>query len=108
MKDINKEDNIKTLINLLTVENFLKCEVLLSFFNIEKESLTDLLTRKEINNEIKIIDEIKNNPKVTAEKLSEILKINVRNIKKNIAKLKERNKIERIGSNKTGYWRVNE
>lgn len=56
LKDINKEDNIKTLINLLTVENFLKCEVLLSFFNIEKESLTDLLTRKEINNEIKIID----------------------------------------------------
>jgi predicted HTH transcriptional regulator len=59
-------------------------------------------------NEIKIIGEIENNPKVTAEKLSEILKINVRNIKNNIARLKDKNRIERKGSNISGYWKINE
>ena len=32
--------------------------------------------------------------------------INIRNIEKNIAKLKQKNILKRIGSNKKGYWKV--
>jgi predicted HTH transcriptional regulator len=45
-------------------------------------------------------------PKVTANDLSEILNINLRNTKKIIEKLKEKGLVKRIGSRKTGYWEV--
>lgn len=53
-----------------------------------------------------IIDEIKVKPDITAEELSTILEINLRNTKKNIAKLKEIGLIKRVGSDKTGHWIV--
>jgi len=56
LKDYKEEDNVKAMFNLLSVENFLKCENLLSFFKINGSALTDILTEKEIKNEIKIID----------------------------------------------------
>jgi predicted HTH transcriptional regulator len=34
------------------------------------------------------------------------VKITVRNIKANIAKLKERGLIDRVGARKNGYWKV--
>ena len=46
------------------------------------------------------------NPKVTAEELSESLGINLRNTKKNIEKLKEKELVARKGSKKAGYWEV--
>jgi len=46
------------------------------------------------------------NPNITIEELSKKLNINIRNTKKNIAKLKEKGLIKRIGSRKIGYWEV--
>ncbi len=45
-------------------------------------------------------------PKVTAYELSEILNINLRNTKKIIEKLKEKDLVKRMGSRKTGHWEV--
>ena len=56
IKNTEVQDNTKTLLNLLYVENFLKCNLLLDFFNIEKDTFIKHLTKKEIDNEIKIID----------------------------------------------------
>ena len=57
-------------------------------------------------NEQKIINTIMQNPNITIEELSKKLNINIRNTKKNIAKLKEKGLIKRIGSRKIGYWEV--
>ncbi len=54
--DAKPEDNSKTLLNLIYVENFLKCSLLLDFFKINKENLIQHLTTQEIDNKIKIID----------------------------------------------------
>ena len=55
-----------------------------------------------------ILEEMRNNPNVTKEELQRLLKISGTAIDKNIAYLKKNGYIERVGSNKSGYWKVNE
>ncbi len=57
-------------------------------------------------NQNKILTEMKNNPKITAVELSEKVGISSRKIEENIRLLKEKRKIERIGSNKNGSWKI--
>ena len=49
---------------------------------------------------------IKKNNKITAFEISETLKISLSTVKRKIKTLKEEGKIERIGSDKTGNWKV--
>lgn len=53
-----------------------------------------------------IIDEMKNNPNVTQAQLTKILGVALTTIENNIRFLRENGYIERVGSNKTGYWHV--
>jgi ATP-dependent DNA helicase RecG len=46
------------------------------------------------------------NPKITAREIAEKINIYIRNIENNIKVLKELGLIERIGSKKTGYWKI--
>lgn len=57
---------------------------------------------------LKLLDLLKQNPKISRKELCEELKINPSAVQKHIEKLKEANKIERIGGAKGGKWRVNE
>ena len=49
---------------------------------------------------------IRNNPNVTSKQLAIILGISETAVEKNIKYLRENEYIERIGSNKTGFWKV--
>ncbi len=49
---------------------------------------------------------IKENNKITAEEISKRLKISLSTAKRKIKDLKEAGKIERIGSDKTGHWKI--
>ena len=53
-----------------------------------------------------IIAEMRNNPNVTKAELSRSIGISTTAIDNNIAYLKKSGYIERVGSNKSGYWRV--
>ena len=55
-----------------------------------------------------VLIEIRNNPNVTQPQLSQLIGIGITAIENNIKFLKENGYIERVGSNKTGYWKVNE
>ena len=46
------------------------------------------------------------NNKITANEISNSLKISLSTVKRRIKKLKERGNIERVGSDKAGYWKV--
>lgn len=59
----------------------------------------------EIQN--KILKLISNNKNVTQKEISEELNTTKRTIERNIMILKEMNLIERIGSRKSGYWKIN-
>ena len=57
---------------------------------------------------LKILELIKQNPKISRKELCGELGINPSAVQKHIEKLKEANKIERIGGAKGGEWRVSE
>ena len=56
--------------------------------------------------EKKILEEIRKNPRITAEQLSKILHINLRNTKKYFANLKKKGLLRRIGADRGGHWEV--
>lgn len=49
---------------------------------------------------------MRDNPQITISELSKIIGMSNSGIKKNIAKLKEDGVIERVGSGKSGSWKV--
>jgi predicted HTH transcriptional regulator len=49
---------------------------------------------------------IKENNTITAAEISERLGISLRTVKRNIKKLKDNGMIDRVGSDKTGSWKV--
>ncbi len=55
----------------------------------------------------KIIKLINKDKQITALKLSEKLNVSSKTIKRDIAKLKEKGILKRIGSSKSGYWEIN-
>jgi ATP-dependent DNA helicase RecG len=57
-------------------------------------------------NQIRILENIRSNNKISAAKLSEIIGISSRKIEENIRKLKQRGLLKRVGSAKGGYWEV--
>ena len=58
-------------------------------------------------NEEKVLNEIIKNPNITQIDLSNIIGITRRTIVNVLHSLKDKNLIERIGSNKKGYWKIN-
>ena len=54
----------------------------------------------------RIMEEIRNNPNITQPQLMSVIGIGKTAIQNNIAFLRENCYIERVGSNKNGYWRV--
>lgn len=71
-------------------------------FEIKNYSLTDELNDKER----KILELIENDKFITANEMSVSLSLSVPRIKQMLKKLKDLNYIERIGSNKNGYWKI--
>ncbi|MBS1571218.1 MAG: winged helix-turn-helix transcriptional regulator [Bacteroidetes bacterium] len=49
---------------------------------------------------------IKADKKITTAEISKQLKMSISTVKRKIKQLKEQEKIERIGSDKTGYWKI--
>jgi Fic family protein len=56
----------------------------------------------------KIVELIKNNRDITIKELANILEVADKTVKRDIAKLKEQNRVIRVGSQKSGYWEVKE
>jgi len=58
------------------------------------------------NNQLKILNEISKNSKITQKELAVIISINEKNIRNNIKELKNKNLLKRIGPDKGGYWEI--
>ncbi|TQV62193.1 MAG: DeoR family transcriptional regulator, partial [Sulfurovum sp.] len=55
----------------------------------------------------RIIEIITQNRDITIIELANILEVADKTIKRDISKLKEQNRLTRVGSQKSGYWKVN-
>ncbi|MCD7751785.1 MAG: winged helix-turn-helix transcriptional regulator [Lachnospiraceae bacterium] len=67
------------------------------------ENKTLLNARRQI-----ILAEMRDNPNITTEELHRILGVSETSVNRNLSFLKENGYVERIGSKKTGYWKVND
>jgi len=64
-------------------------------------------TQKTVEKTVeKILDAIKNNPKITQNELAKITGLTRRGIEWNLAKLKEKGIIKRVGPAKGGHWEI--
>jgi len=69
-------------------------------------NVPDKLGVKLGENEIKILELMKDNKYITTKELSEHIKISTTAVDNNISKLKEKGILERIGPAKGGHWEV--
>ena len=69
------------------------------------EKVTDV-TEKVTGIEVKILELISNNPAITTSKLANILSVTRKTISAHMKTMKKNNVIERIGSDRKGYWKI--
>ena len=110
-KGINKTEKflIRFLTNLLINGNY-------SLKNREMHILAETVndTVKSQNDTVNdtvngtVFAMIKQEKTITAAEISERLKISLSTVRRKIKELKNNKKIARIGSDKTGYWRITE
>lgn len=61
----------------------------------------------DINGDInRVLLLLEKQPSITAKQMAEVLQISPRKVSRIIKELKEKETIVRIGSNKTGYWKI--
>ena len=70
---------------------------------IEAQTATALNATRE-----KILAAMRNNPNIKREQIAHVIGLKISSIDFNIRFLKEHGYIERIGSKKSGYWKVKE
>ncbi|MBQ3142596.1 MAG: winged helix-turn-helix transcriptional regulator [Bacilli bacterium] len=83
-------------------------DFMLMCINSSLEKTTQKITQKtKLNNsQLKIIELIKENPKITRNELARILNITSDGVKYNLKKLVNNNIIKRIGPDNGSYWSV--
>jgi len=70
------------------------------------EKVGEKVGEKLTGNQEKIIKLVLDNPYISARELSFLVGISSRKIEENIAKLKQKGLLKRIGPDKGGYWEV--
>ena len=76
---------------------------------INKNFISDSLNNLNVNiskNDKLVLIEIKNNPHLSQPEIAIRLSLSERTIQSSIKNLKDAGIIERVGSNKTGYWKI--
>ena len=81
--------------------------VTLKNLNYKNKALKDEALNRALNeNEEKVLKLIQKNPQITQNEIKEQLQIARSHVQKIMKSLVERGMLERIGSKKTGYWKV--
>lgn len=70
------------------------------------EKVTDRVTEKVTDIEVKILELISNDPAITTSKIAAMLSVTRKTISIHMKNLKKNNVIERIGSDRKGYWKI--
>ncbi len=105
-KGIHKTEKylIRFLLNLLFKENHLlkNREMHVRYFDTVNDTVN--IQNDTVNDTV--FNLITQNNKITAKKISELLNISLSTAKRKLKKLKEEGLIVRVGSDKTGYWKI--
>lgn len=78
-------------------------EVILSTISNVPKSVSKNVPKDRV---LLILEKIKENPSITVKELALLLDVNEKTVKRDIEKLKEEDKVQRIGSARKGKWEV--
>lgn len=70
------------------------------------DNSTDNIMPSLSESQAKILAEIRNNANITIPQIAKNIGMAKSSVDYGISKLKKKNVLERVGSNKTGYWKV--
>ena len=110
-----EQENIEIFREFMFEEHSRNIETMISEYtdSLESDNIDIVPANDPLNvpvnlteREIKIVGLIKSNANITAKELSEVLNVSDKTIKRDIASLKERNILVRIGADKNGMWKV--
>lgn len=71
------------------------------------EAINEVIKSTLNTNEQTVLELISDNPKITKPEMKEKTGLSMSTVERAIKSLKEKGIIERVGSNKTGYWKIN-
>jgi len=81
--------------------------ILKTLINLKKENVPKNVLKNVPKNRLeKILTLIRKNKDVTIIELSNLLSVTDKTIKRDISKLKEQNRVKRVGSLKAGHWEI--
>ena len=72
------------------------------------DNVTDNVVDNVVDNEIKILNLLQTKPYLSATALAELTGLSSRSVQRYLKSLKEKDRIIRKGSDKGGYWQINE
>ena len=75
-------------------------------FRYEDNGFYVIFNFVEVSVQQQVLDLIKEDPKITIVKISELLSVNSRTVLRTFKALQENSIIERLGNNRTGEWRI--
>jgi ATP-dependent DNA helicase RecG len=73
---------------------------------VSNERVTDRVTDGVTDGEKDVMNLLKENNKYTLNELAQILSVSRKTVAVRIKRLKEKGSIERIGSDRSGYWEI--
>ena len=73
--------------------------------SVKKTNLKTVL-KTNLKTDLKIVEVLKQNPKISVPQLAEELKLSISGVKWNLKNLKEQSKIRRVGPDKGGHWEI--
>ncbi len=84
------------------LDGFIVVTIKYAFSPTNATTYIEGLTKNEKN----IFEMIKINPQMSKKEIAETLELSEPTVSKTIKKLKDMQRIERVGSNKSGYWKI--
>ena len=107
---LNQEEYYNSIAQCHTNGNvnvFISFMLKIIYSSIKKNNKTTQKTTQKLNdNQIKILEYIKENPKITRNELANKLSISPDGVKYNLKQLVDKKIIERIGADNGGYWNI--
>ena len=88
------------------MENFTRMTFPASEDLTAKGGLVDGLVDGLVESQRKIVDLIRDNPKISKKEMAEYIGISTTSVDKHIRSLREKNFIIRVGSDRTGHWKL--
>ena len=74
--------------------------------DLDIQGVTERVTEKVTEGEREVLELLKENPEYTYSDLADRLSVSRKTVSDRIKKLKEKNRIERIGYDTKGYWNI--